>query len=314
MQAPIPRATPHQAHPVVADAREVSLETRELSAIVVPALSKIVTDPLAVKAAKTGPREETASTVAVDADVAAMLEAVVEDAAAAMTRHSKTGIADHEKQAAHGWGANTGGDEWADEKAGEAIAKQEEKEGYDANASAPVDADGKPIDAAEGEAEEPEEDKTKSYEAYLAELAEKKLQLGNELQFRKPNEGASKKQPEGKALTKEEEESFIQGTGGKKSRTRERKEKTLVELDDARLHAEPDRGGSGGRGRGRGRGEGGFRGEGRGRGGRGGRGGERGGFRGDRGGDSGGFRGRGGRGGSAPVNVSDTNAFPSLGS
>ena len=34
---------------------------------------------------------------------------------------------EHEKQAAHGWGAETGEAELADEQAGEAIAKKEEK-------------------------------------------------------------------------------------------------------------------------------------------------------------------------------------------
>lgn len=202
---------------------------------------------------------------------------------------------EHEKQAAHGWGAQDGDAEWADEKAGEAIAKKDEKD-----------------ESAEPTAEEiaaaEEEEKTKSYAAYLAELAEKKLSLAAE-NVRKPNEGSSQKFPEGKAISRDnEEEAYIAGSGGKNKRERERKTKEFVELDDAKLHREAPQT-TRGRGRGRGdfqgRGRGGeFRGgEGRGRGGRG-RGEGRGEHRG----------GRGGRGQGAPVNVADTSAFPSLGS
>lgn len=201
-------------------------------------------------------------------------------------RHSKTGLSEHEKQAAHGWGGNDGNAELADEQAGEAIAKQDEK--------AAVTED------AEAEAEPEPEDKTKSYDAYLAELAEKKLALGN-TNLRKPNEGSSKKFPEGTAVTRDEEEDFIAGSGGKAKRQRDRKEKAFVELDgDRMLQAAPREGGfRGGRG-GRGRGEG--RGEYRGRGGRG------------RGEGRGEGRPRGGRGGQAGPNLSDSSAFPSLGS
>ncbi|KAF2817590.1 uncharacterized protein BDZ99DRAFT_565312 [Mytilinidion resinicola] len=228
-------------------------------------------------------------------------------------RHSRTGIAEHDKQTAHGWGGQTGGDEWADEKAGEAIAKEEEKAEGVVSSDQAWNADAQPADPfahenagaeAAAPAEEPEEDKTKSYTAWLAEQAEKKLNLSSP-EVRKPNEGSTKKFPEGKPLTKEEEEEYVAGSGGKAKRERQRKEKTIVELDNERLHKEPSdsfRGGRGGRGRGRG--EGSFRGEGRGRGGRG-RGEGRGDFRG----------GRGGRGGqSAAVNLSDPSAFPSLGS
>ena len=146
----------------------------------------------------------------------------------------------------------------------------------------------------------------------MAEQAERrKEQLGGTLQPRKPNEGntSTKKFPEGKAISREEEDDFISGTGGKAKRDRNRKEKNLVELDDARLRDQPreerSRSGRGGRG-GSGRGD--FGGE---RGGRGGRGRGRGGFDGE-------YRGRGGRGGrggaSHSPNVSDKNAFPSLGS
>lgn len=188
----------------------------------------------------------------------------------------------------------------ADEVAGEAIAKQDEKEAV--------------VDAPEGgePAAEPEpEDKSVSYAAYLAELAEKKLSLAAQ-NVRKANEGSSKKFPEGKAITRDDdEEAYIAGSGGKAKRERERKQKEFVELDDAKLHRETRDSFRGGRGRGRGE----FRGgEGRGRGGEGrGRGGRGRGDRGDRGdGVRGG--GRGGRGGQSGPNITDSSAFPSLGS
>ncbi|KAF2264932.1 hypothetical protein CC78DRAFT_532800 [Lojkania enalia] len=200
-------------------------------------------------------------------------------------RHSRTGVADHEKQVAHGWGGQDGSSEWADEKAGEAIAQQEEKEGVIAEGAAAV--------ADEPAAELEPEDKTKSYAAYLAEQADKKLSLGIP-EIRKANEGSNKKFPEGKAISRDEDEDFIAGSGGKAKRERQRKEKALVELDDSRLHNTARESFRGGRGRGRGE----FRGgEGRGRGGRG---------RGE-------GRSRGGRGGQTSPNVSDTSAFPSLG-
>jgi plasminogen activator inhibitor 1 RNA-binding protein len=122
---------------------------------------------------------------------------------------------------------------------------------------------------------------------------------------RKPNEGSTQKFPEGKPITRDEEDAYIAGTSGKKQRERERKTKEFVELDDAKLHREAPREST--RGRGRGRGD--FRGEGRGRGEfRGGRG------RGEGRGRGGEGRGRGGRGGQATVNVADPSAFPSLGS
>ncbi|KAH6633655.1 hypothetical protein C7974DRAFT_176418 [Boeremia exigua] len=226
-------------------------------------------------------------------------------------RHSKTGLGEHEKQAAHGWGAETGEAELADEQAGEAIAKKEEKEAVKEDAEA---------EAAEAEPE----DNSKSYVAYLAELAEKKLKLG-EQNLRKANEGSSKNFPEGTQV-KREEEDFFAGSGGKAKRERQRKEKVHVELDSERMLAPPPREGGasrggrgdrGGRGRGEGRGEGrgSFRGgEGRGRGGdRGARGEGRGGRgRGEGRGAAAAPGPRGGRGGNAP-NVGDSSAFPSLG-
>lgn len=218
-------------------------------------------------------------------------------------RHSKTGLGEHEKQAAHGWGAETGEAELADEQAGEAIAKKEEKEAVKEDA--------------EAEAEAEVEDNSKSYTAYLAELAEKKLKLG-EQNLRKANEGSSKQFPEGTQVERKEED-FFAASAGKAKRERQRKEKVHVELDGDRMLAPPPReGGSRGRGdrggRGRGEGRGSFRGgEGRGRGGdRGARGEGRGGRgRGEARGAAAGAP-RGGRG-AANVNVNDSSAFPSLG-
>ncbi|KAH7082155.1 hypothetical protein FB567DRAFT_448271, partial [Paraphoma chrysanthemicola] len=226
-------------------------------------------------------------------------------------RRSRTGIGEQEKQAAHGWGGNDGNAELEDEQAGEAIAKAEEKDAV--------------ADAADGE-NQPEaepEDRSKSYAAYLVEQAEKKLSLAAQ-NVRQANEGSSKKFPEGKALSREEEEeAYIAGQGAKAKRERQRKEKVHVELDGDRMLAPPPREGGSRGGRGRGRGE--FRGEGRGRGGefRGGegrgRGEGRGEFRGGRGRGEGGrgrgeARGRGGRGGNqSGPNITDSSAFPSLG-
>lgn len=243
---------------------------------------------------------------------------------------NSTSSSDHVKQADQSWGAPSGDAEWNDEKAGEAIAKAEESAGgWDAAAekanepqfasetSKPIDAEaadttadvaapaGEPQPAAEPEPE----DNSRSYADYLAEQAEKKLKLGAPvLSARKPNEGSKqdKKWAQAKPLSKDEEDAdYIAGKAEKAKREKQRKEKTMIDVDFR--HAEPaQRGGDrGGRGRGRGgdRGRGGRgRGEFRGRG--------DGGFRGD-----GGYRGggRGGRGGDSSVNVSDENAFPSLG-
>ncbi|KAK4964158.1 hypothetical protein LTR28_003997 [Elasticomyces elasticus] len=245
-------------------------------------------------------------------------------------RHDHSGIGEHAKQAAHGWGAETGPSEWEDEKAGEAMAKEEEKDRTDIIPDAPVDAEGHhPGDEAAAAAAEPE-DKSKSYEQYLAELMEKKAALGGgTLEARKANEGSTKKFPEGKAVTRVEEENFIAGSGGKAKRERERKQKNTLDIDQTWVESEGGdrggfRGGRGGRGRGRGdgfRGDRGGRGRGRGDGFRGDRGGARGdrgdrGFRGERGdrGDRGDRSDRGPRPqqGTA-VDLSDNSAFPSLG-
>lgn len=206
---------------------------------------------------------------------------------------------DSEKQANHGWGANEGDAELKDEQAGEAIAKADQKDGE--------------AGAADADAEAEPEDTSISYSEYLAQLAEKKLQLGAGVpEARKPNEGSKqdKKWANAKPISKEEEEDFVAGSGGKAKRERERKQKQVLDIDQRFVEAPEQRtGGRGGFRGGRGRGDGPARG-GRGDGG----------FRGGRGD---GARGRGGRGGDRPrgaprggasINTSDTSAFPSLGS
>ncbi|KAK5004416.1 hypothetical protein LTR28_008944 [Elasticomyces elasticus] len=157
-------------------------------------------------------------------------------------RHDHSGIGEHAKQAAHGWGAETGPSEWEDEKAGEAMAKEEEKDRTDIIPDAPVDAEGHhPGDEAAAAAAEPE-DNTKSYEQYLAELMEKKAALGGgTLEARKANEGSTKKFPEGKAVTRVEEENFIAGSGGKAKRERERKQKNTLDIDQTWVESEGGR-------------------------------------------------------------------------
>lgn len=213
---------------------------------------------------------------------------------------------EHEKQADQSWGAPTGGAEWDDEKAGEAIAQAEVKEGLDTNVDAPVNADGEKLD--ETEPAEPEA-KSKTWDDYLAEQAEKRLALGTSLEARKPNEGSKqdKTWADAKPLNKDEQEdSYIKGAGGKAARQRERKEKQTIDIDHRfQESSRGDRGDRGARG-GRSRGE--YRGDSRGRGrGRGDSSGE---FRGSRGNARGGA-GRGSRGG--PGNTSDESAFPKLG-
>ncbi|KAI9837434.1 MAG: hypothetical protein M1837_002956 [Sclerophora amabilis] len=215
-------------------------------------------------------------------------------------RHSRTNHPDSDKQVAQGWGGAKGDSEWNDEKAGEAIAKAEEKEGgFDTAPDAPIDGEGthpsgQDENVAPAAEEEPEEN-TKSYAEYLAEQAEKKLQLGS-LPVRKANENTKqdKKWAQAKELKKDEDENaYIAGAAAKVKRERARKEKNLLDLDQR--FVEPSRGGRegsrGGRGRGEGRGE----------------------FRGSRGGGRGRGDYRGGRGGSSALNPKDNQAFPSLG-
>ena len=235
-----------------------------------------------------------------------------------------TSVSDHVKQADQSWGAPSGQAEWQDERAGQAIASEEQAGGWDASDAGPIDAaDAAAATAADNNSEdaktkqtapeqpaaEPEpEEKSKSYQDWLAEQAEKKLQLNAKpLEARKANEGSKqdKKWAGAKPLQKEEDE-YVAGKGGKPKRERERVQKEFVDVEFTRN--EPvNRGGDRGRGRGRS---------------------DRGGSRGDRGdrGDRGGrgrgdgFRGRGDgsyrgarSGRETSVNVSDENAFPSLG-
>lgn len=223
-------------------------------------------------------------------------------------RHSKHVGGASEKQAAHGWGGETGEAELNDEKAGAALASADEKTALaeDGN-DAPVNADGRTL-------EEEEEDNSVSYADYLVQQAEKKLSL-QAAPSRKANEGTKedKKWAQAQELKKTEEEEFIAGSGGKAKRARERKQKEVVEIDQ-RFVEQPSRdSGRGGRGRGDGPRRGGERGAFRG---------ERGAARGPRG--DGATRGRGGprggaarggapRGGAAAIAIEDTKAFPSLG-
>lgn len=223
-----------------------------------------------------------------------------------VNRLANSDHSDHPKQEGHGWGESTGNGEWADEKAGDAIASQEVKE-------AAAEGDGAAEAVENGEAAtaaEPEpEDNSKSYADYLAEQAAKKLESLGLKEARAPNEGAkeNKKWKSAKELSKDDTENYFVGGDdkGKAARDRQRAAKEFVDIDYTfREPARETRGGRGGRG-GRGRGE--FRGrgdrEGGFRGGRG-RGGERGEFRGG--------RGRG-RGDNFNVAVNDETAFPSLG-
>lgn len=228
---------------------------------------------------------------------------------------------DQEKQAAHGWGGETGAAEWADEQAGDAIANAEVKDeaGWapDTSGGDPAfsNGPGAPAEPVSEEAAAPAEpeDNTKSYDQYLAEQAEKRLALGGDsLKTRQANEGSKQKFPTGTEVKREAEDFFV-GAEEKARRERQQKDKNRLNLDGQYYAAPADsRGGGrgrGGRGRGEGRGE--FRGDRGDRGDRGGRGGRgRGEFRGGRGGP----RGGGGGGGGGAVNTSDQSAFPALGS
>ncbi|EGD94952.1 Telomere and ribosome associated protein Stm1 [Trichophyton interdigitale] len=203
-------------------------------------------------------------------------------------RHSRTDRAITEKQVEQGWGSRSGESALKDERAGEDIARTEEKEAAEANAEEPV--------------EEPE-DKSKSYADYLAEQAQAKLELAAK-ESRKANEGAKmdKKWAAAKELKRDDEEDeYIKGQSKENKRERQRKEKNVLEVDMRFVEA-PRRGGDSSRGRGRG----GDRGGDRGRGGRGGRGD----FRGGRGNGRG--APRGGPSHATGPTVDEKN-FPSLG-
>jgi plasminogen activator inhibitor 1 RNA-binding protein len=152
---------------------------------------------------------------------------------------------EQQKQAAQGWGGESGNAEWADEKAGDAIANAEAKN--DPNAAADTDArdpafttgpDGEVgADAAE------EEDKTKSYDQYLAEQKEKRAALGAGIEIRKPNEGSKQKFPEGKAFSRNpEEEEFMSGAGGKTRKAKDAGPKKEQIVVDGQYYAAADSG------------------------------------------------------------------------
>jgi plasminogen activator inhibitor 1 RNA-binding protein len=175
-----------------------------------------------------------------------------------------------------------------DEKAALADAKAEEaKEGIVSDVTA-VDAEG--VAAQETPAEE---DNVKSYEQYLAEQLEK---------------GASKKFPEGKAFERDANENYVAPSAGKAKKQKERKDKNLLDIDQAWKEEQSqsqDSGFRGGRGGARG-------GSDRPRGGpRGGRGGPRGGA--PRGGAPRDSAPRAARSSAAAVNVGSSSDFPSLG-
>ncbi|KAI4152882.1 MAG: hypothetical protein LQ340_002648 [Diploschistes diacapsis] len=305
------------------DVADVAVEAADAG--VVKELSKTEMPGARLIAAEATSSRLTAPTVV---DVVTVLHAALtEDGMVVMTGTATAGQTDQS------WGAQTGGSEWDDEKAGEEIAKAEAKEGFDTSVNAPVNADGEKPDGESGQAEnvpstepaEPE-DRSKSYDAYLAEQAEKRMNLGGVLKARKPNEGnkIDKKWASAKPINQDDnEEAYIAGKEAKAGRQRERKEKQTLEIDYRyQEQSRGERGGRGGRGRGEFRGgDRGGRGESRGgdRGGRGDRGRGRGDFRGGdfrgsdfRGGDFRGGRG-GGRGRGDNVNISDETAFPSLG-
>ena len=207
---------------------------------------------------------------------------------------------DHAKQAGAAWGHETGNAELNDEKAALADAKAEEaKEGIVSDVTA-VDAEAQETPV--------EEDNTKSYEQYLAEQLEKKAALAGNFETRKPNEGASKKFPEGKAFERDANENYVAPSAGKAKKQKERKDKNLLDIDQAWKEEQSqsqDSGFRGGRGGPRG-------GSDRPRGGpRGGRGGPRGGA--PRGGAPRDSAPRAPRSSAAPVNVGSSSDFPSLG-
>ncbi|EMD01138.1 hypothetical protein BAUCODRAFT_29538 [Baudoinia panamericana UAMH 10762] len=182
-------------------------------------------------------------------------------------RHSRSGVGEHEKQAAHGWGAETGEGELNDEIAGEAIAQAESKDdpgftpdtaaadpafsnGPD-NAAAPEVAEEAGGDAAITAPAEPE-DKTMSYDQYLAEQAKKRLALsGNTLEMRKANEGSKQKFPEGTALQRnKDDENFMSGAAAKARKQKEAKERDTLVLEGQYYAPVEQERGRGGRGRG----------------------------------------------------------------
>ncbi|CAZ79465.1 unnamed protein product [Tuber melanosporum] len=211
-------------------------------------------------------------------------------------RHSATGRTDSDKKYNQGWGDTRGSSEWNDELVGEELAQKDASgtDPADPNAAAPADAP--PGDEeAEEVAPEPEEEKVKTLDEYRAELEQRRDGLGPPTEVRRPNEGTKNdKKWAGKELSRkvEEEDVFFAGESREKTRTRERKQKYLLEFETR--YSEPRENRRGGDRGGRGRGD-----RGRGRGG------------GDRRSDN---YHRGGQKPGGHVNVADESAFPALGS
>ncbi|KAJ5760921.1 hypothetical protein N7520_008077 [Penicillium odoratum] len=129
-------------------------------------------------------------------------------------RQSRTGQTDTRKQVQQGWGGESGEKTWDDERVGETIAKDDEKE-------------------PQTPAEEVEEaDKSKSYDDYLAEKAARDSLAAKPV--RAANEGtkADKKWAAATELKREEgEAAYIAPTAEKKQREKQRKEKNFLDVD-----------------------------------------------------------------------------------
>ncbi|KAL7270315.1 hypothetical protein RUND412_006981 [Rhizina undulata] len=174
-------------------------------------------------------------------------------------RHSATGKVDSEKKVEQAWGTNKAESEWADERAAEHIADATGAEAAEDNTAPAEDAAAEPVAEA---AAEPEEEKQKTYDVYLAERAQRAAELGPPSEVRRPNEGSrvDKKWAAAKELSRkeEEEDAYFVGENKDRFRNRERKQKTFLDIEPR--YVEPrearrggDRGGRGGRGdRGRG--------------------------------------------------------------
>lgn len=227
-------------------------------------------------------------------------------------RHSATGTHDTDRKVASGWGAEEGKQELQAENDGWGDAKAAAAEGNDTWGATPGGDEATPVangHAPAGEAgefkEEEEEDKTKTFEEYLAEKANSSSTLlGLKKDVRKPNEGADDSQWKNAVKFvkgEEEEEVFFQASKEKKTShsqgNKKSKEKTFIEVEPLGYRPPRSGGDRGGRGRGRGRGdrEPSDRRE----------------FNDNRGSFRGG-RGRGGPRGPKELNTEDANAFPSL--
>lgn len=225
-------------------------------------------------------------------------------------RHSATGTHDTDRKVASGWGAEEGKQElqaetdgYGDAKA--ALAPADADEGWGAKADVDDAAPAANGHAKNGDGadhrEEEEEDKTKTFEEYLAEKANAANALPSlKKDVRKPNEGADDSQWKNAVKFvkgEEEEEVFFQPKEKKTTQTAKKvKEKTFIEVEPLGYRPPRTGGDRGGRGRGRGRGDR--------------DGAERREFNDSRGAPRGG-RGRGGRG-PKELNTEDANAFPSL--